>query len=52
MAVDTNGQAFRVFGIGRIPAVALIGSDGRLVRVVGPDDTDLASAADNLVRAN
>ena len=52
MAVDTNGQAFRVFGIGRIPAVALIGSDGRLVRVVGPDDTDLASAVDNLVRAN
>jgi hypothetical protein len=24
MAVDSDGQAFRVFGIGRLPAVALI----------------------------
>lgn len=44
MAVDSDGRAFRVFGIGRLPAVALIGIDGRLVRIVGPDDTDLASA--------
>jgi thiol-disulfide isomerase/thioredoxin len=44
MAIDTDGRAFRVFGIGRLPAVALIGADGRLARVVGPDDTDLAAA--------
>jgi thiol-disulfide isomerase/thioredoxin len=51
MAVDTDGQAFRVFGIRRLPAVALIGADGRLVRVVGPDDTDLAVAIEKLTSA-
>ncbi len=48
MAVDSDGQAFRVFGIQRLPAVALIGADGRLVRMVGPDDTDLAAAVEKL----
>jgi hypothetical protein len=28
--------------------VVLIGADGRLVRIVGPDDTDLAGAIDQL----
>ncbi|MEQ1907366.1 MAG: hypothetical protein ABMA15_00995 [Vicinamibacterales bacterium] len=50
MAVDSDGQAFRVFGIRRLPAVALIGADGRLVRIVGPDDSDLVAAVDKLVR--
>jgi hypothetical protein len=40
--VDTEGTAFRVFGIRRFPAVALIDAGGRLRRVVGPDDRDLA----------
>jgi thiol-disulfide isomerase/thioredoxin len=48
MAVDSDGQAFRLFGIRRLPAVALIGADGRLVRVVGPDDTDLTAAVETL----
>jgi thiol-disulfide isomerase/thioredoxin len=48
MAVDSDGQAFRVFGIRRLPAVALIGADGRLVRIVGPDDTDLTAAVQRL----
>ena len=48
MAIDSDGRAFRVFGIGRMPAVALIGADGRLIRVVGPDDTDLALAVDKV----
>jgi peroxiredoxin len=48
MAVDSDGLAFRVFGIGRLPAVALIAADGRLVRIIGPDETDLASAIDTL----
>lgn len=48
MAVDSDGQAFRVFGIRRLPAVALIGADGRLVRMVGPDDTDLTAAVNKL----
>lgn len=48
MTVDSEGQAFRVFGIRRLPAVALIGADGRLVRIVGPDDTDLSAAVEKL----
>ncbi|HEX7767727.1 MAG TPA: hypothetical protein VF443_13510, partial [Nitrospira sp.] len=52
MAVDSDGQAFRVFGIRRLPAVALIGADGRLVRIVGPDDTDLALAVKKLAGRN
>jgi thiol-disulfide isomerase/thioredoxin len=48
MAVDSDGQAFRVFGIRRLPAVALIGADGLLVRIIGPDDGDLASAVQRL----
>lgn len=51
MAVDSDGQAFRVFGIQRLPAVALIGADGRLVRIVGPDDRDLAAAVQRLTAA-
>lgn len=48
MAIDSDGWAFRAFGIGRLPAVALIGADGRLVRLVGPDDTDLAAAVEQI----
>jgi thiol-disulfide isomerase/thioredoxin len=48
MAIDSNGQAFRTFGIGRLPAVALIAANGHLVRIVGPDDTDLVAAVEKL----
>jgi thiol-disulfide isomerase/thioredoxin len=49
MAVDTKGKAFSLFGIRRLPAVALIGADGRLQRVIGPDDDDLEAAVETLV---
>lgn len=49
-AVDTEGTAFRIFGIQRFPAVALIDADGRLQRIVGPDDTDLATAVADLAK--
>jgi thiol-disulfide isomerase/thioredoxin len=52
MAVDTDGLAFRVFGIRRLPTVALIGADGRLVRIVGPDDSDLTAAVEKLAPRN
>jgi thiol-disulfide isomerase/thioredoxin len=52
MAIDSDGRAFRTFGIGRLPAVALIGADGRLARIVGPDDADLAVAVDKLAGRN
>jgi peroxiredoxin len=48
--VDTEGTAFRVFGIRRFPAVALIDAGGRLRRVIGPDDRDLAEALKSLAR--
>jgi thiol-disulfide isomerase/thioredoxin len=44
LAVDDLRQAFRLFGVSSFPAVALIGADGRLVRIVGPKDTDLSKA--------
>lgn len=48
MAVDTDEQAFREFGIHGLPAVALIDGDGRLFRIVGPEDTGLAAAVKEL----
>jgi thiol-disulfide isomerase/thioredoxin len=48
MVVDTSGEAFRLFGIRRLPAVALIGADGRLVGVVGPEDGNLRAAVEKL----
>ena len=48
MAVDTEGEAFRAFGVRRFPAVALIGANGRLIQIVGPDDTGLKAAVDKL----
>lgn len=48
MAVDTSGQAFRAFGIHTFPAVALIGADGRLFRIVDPEDNGLTKAIEAL----
>lgn len=50
-AVDTDGTAFSTFGIRRFPAIALIDREGRLVRVMGPDETDIASALSALSKA-
>ena len=48
MAVDTEGQAFHVFGIQGFPAVALIDAEGRLFRIVGPEDRDVTTAIEEL----
>ena len=48
MAVDTGGQAFRIFGIQDLPVVALVDADGRLFRIVGPKDNDLTTAIKEL----
>ena len=50
MAVDSDGHAFRAFGIRRLPAVALIGAEGRLVGIVGPDERALLVSARRLSR--
>ena len=49
LALDADGRVFRAFGVREIPAVALIGADGKLVRVLGPEPQDLPAAIDSLV---
>ena len=44
LALDADGSLFRAFGVHQIPTVALLDRDGRLVRLVGPEDRDLAGA--------
>jgi peroxiredoxin len=44
LALDKDGALFRAFGVRDLPTVALIDPSGRLVRLVGPNDTDLAAA--------
>lgn len=51
LVVDTDGTAFRTFGIRRFPAIALIGRDGRLSRVLGPEDADIAEAVAELQKS-
>ena len=44
LALDTSGQVFRAFGVREIPAVAVLDASGRLVRMLGPNDQDIAAA--------
>jgi peroxiredoxin len=50
LALDADGSLFRTFGVHQVPTVALLDREGRLVRIVGPDDLDLAAAAHALAR--
>lgn len=50
LAIDADGTAFRTFGIRRLPAIALIDEAGHLVRIVGPDEPDIAGAVADLTR--
>lgn len=44
LALDQAGALFRAFGIRDIPTIAVIDSDGRLVKVFAPGETDIAAA--------
>ena len=44
LALDGDGALFRAFGVHQIPTIALLDPDGRLVRLLGPDDQDLGDA--------
>jgi hypothetical protein len=44
LAVDTTGVAFQTFGVKRFPAVALVDTRGRLIKLVEGDDSDVAAA--------
>lgn len=41
--LDTDGRLFHRFGVHEIPAVALIAPDGKLIRMIGPEEPDLAA---------
>lgn len=44
LALDANDALFRAFAIREIPSVVLLDSNGRVNRILGPQDTELASA--------
>lgn len=50
LALDADGALFRAFGVHRMPTVVLLDPDGRVARVLGPDDRDLAGAVRALAR--
>ena len=44
LALDKDGAVFRAFGIRQIPSVVLLDAQGKVTRVLGPDERDLAGA--------
>jgi hypothetical protein len=48
LALDSTGAAFRTFGVKRFPAIALIDTQGRLVKLVEGDPTKFATAISSL----
>jgi peroxiredoxin len=48
LALDSTGAAFRTFGVKRFPAVALIDTSGRLIKLVEGDPTKFATAISSL----
>ena len=44
LALDTDGALLRAFGVGPMPTVVLLDPGGRVARVLGPGDRDLAAA--------
>jgi len=48
LALDSTGAAFRTFGVKRFPAIALIDTQGRLVRLVQGDPAKFAGAISSL----
>lgn len=44
LTLDRDGAAFAAFGIRAIPSVVLIDADGRVARVLGPEDRGLDAA--------
>src|SRR5882757_6799689 len=48
LALDSSGAAFRTFGVKRFPAVALIDTHGRLIKLVEGDPAKFATAISSL----
>jgi len=43
LALDATGEIFRRFGVRQIPTIALIDADGRIEKMIGPDNWDSAA---------
>jgi len=52
LALDSSGAAFRTFGVNRFPAIALIDSHGRLVKLVEGNPAEFATAISSLQAGN
>jgi len=48
LALDSSGAVFRTFGVKRFPAIALIDTQGRLVKLVEGDPAKFATAISSL----
>jgi peroxiredoxin len=44
LALDADGALHRAFGVRDVPTVVLVDATGKVARVVGPDEPDLAAA--------
>jgi hypothetical protein len=49
--LDADGALVRAFGVHQMPTVVLLDRHGRVARVLGPDDRDLAGAVRALTGA-
>lgn len=50
LALDEDDALFRAFGVRDIPSVVLLDAQGRVARVLGPQDTQLAEALKAITR--
>jgi hypothetical protein len=48
MRLDKDGTLFNAFSVRQIPSVVLLDRQGRVARVMGPDDRGLAQAVQAL----
>ncbi len=44
LALDKSNRIFRLLGVNDIPTIALIDASGRLIKLIGPHDPDLAGS--------
>lgn len=52
LALDASHSIFRLFGVRNVPTVALIDSSGRLIKLIGPLDGDLAAVVEAARRSS
>ena len=52
LALDKSSSIFRLFGVREIPMIALIDSSGRLIKLIGPLDGDLAGVVEAAERSS